>query len=1116
MAFFIPATSTFTAAQADRESLRYWQLMIDTDDDDSLDDVTSDLENNKLSGGCNANGFSQWRATLKNDAGTYSAGDLAGAICEVRAKVGAAEYITIFTGFVSAEGCKRVQDNKAHDVVVVEMEGRDKHIAMTRRVDPKVLVNYKICDTVSTSGSIMHELAGYMDVTAANMAVSTINYTKPYLPLYGRQTAWVEMRKMADQYLGVMYFRYDGDLLFASRFADSYVGPSSEFTFDLTNIIDLESIGAPIQSNKVSTEYLTYEALDADSIIYRNTDNWDKATQKCAISVAGHAYWPGPGATDIGILNYKDPDTGDRYPIAVTVSTPDLGAANAGTAIESTGGDLTLESFNGSTTSTNQRPDASEIILLNDSSVACTISKFEIYGTPLSVQSKRLVEDRESGLEEWEYIEKRIPGEYAVSDAQAHITTQWWKDFGGTQRTAYRGIVDWVPQIAKGALVTLNPPGEVSLACFVESFEHPAANGPLTKQVTTVRLVERFAFVPTGTARVWHDAYGRQAPVLIVVESSEAVRQGGMYRCNGADDDVEIQEAIDLVIARGSGRVELTEGKFYTTAAITGASNIILSGRGAGTIIEKNGNFYAVSCIGGSGTEKNNFEIRDLKLTRDSGDTNIIELLYLKYADAVILDKVTIEDSYGDGGLIEYCENVKLINCIVNGSEVNGVILKQVLQAAILSCVITACGGTGLQLITDDATNIIDRGDCEASVSAMISGETVPLTNSATWSRSDEQAYLGTYSWKMLSDDGGLAVVLLVDNENIADLHGAVPGKYYRLVCQVYCPGGVSDALNFQIQMGYYQEAAWHATAVNNVANIYDEWQEIQVAFQLPSNAVAFFIRLMMVASTTNDYIYIDEVYLYESDISGDSCSIVDTTVKDCLGDGINLISHQGKLVNNITTNNWRSGIKVMGSRNMLMSNLSYDNGQLIDRGNCESTTSAMIFGETVPTLSNALWARSDTQAYEGTYSWKFTKDVAAGTQAYVVLCDNENTNDMHGFIASKEYKFTVKIYIPLGTILGSEIELWIYDYDSVVGWLRTRQAAANTYDEWQEVTVTRTIRSVAIATTIYFAVAVTAEDAELFYVDNIRLQPLGIHNEHLQNFYDLGTRTQKSGNSWQ
>ena len=158
---------------------------------------------------------------------------------------------------------------------------------------------------------------------------------------------------------------------------------------------------------------------------------------------------------------------------------------------------------------------------------------------------------------------------------------------------------------------------------------------------------------------------------------------------------------------------------------------------------------------------------------------------------------------------------------------------------------------------------------------------------------------------------------------------------------------------------------------------------------------------------------------------------------------------------------------------------------ELIDRGNCEDLISPKIFGEFLIYSINATWARDNTQAYEGTYSYKFTKTVAYGTVARVELGDNANTDDMHGLITEKRYKLKMRVYIPSGGMLGSEININIYDY--VTGWEFVTQNLVDTYDQWQLVEVTKTIRVGATGILLRIAVTGYAELNEYFNVDKIQ-----------------------------
>ncbi|KKK99415.1 hypothetical protein LCGC14_2632980, partial [marine sediment metagenome] len=187
--------------------------------------------------------------------------------------------------------------------------------------------------------------------------------------------------------------------------------------------------------------------------------------------------------------------------------------------------------------------------------------------------------------------------------------------------------------------------------------------------------------------------------------------------------------------------------------------------------------------------------------------------------------------------------------------------------------------------------------------------------------------------------------------------------------------------------------------------------------------------------------------------------------------------------------------------------------GNLIDRGDCENTVSPMIFDETVPGLANCTWARDSAQAYGGTYSFKFTKTSAAGAgNALVNLCDDIATNNMQGLLAGKEYNFSLRIWIPSGGALGSEITIWWVYYDG--SWNYVFQTAANTYDQWQ--LVTKTVTLPADVTGVYFYIQFDTNAAlnEYFHVDEVSI-PDQLKIENLEK-YDERDRDETTWNAGQ
>ena len=160
---------------------------------------------------------------------------------------------------------------------------------------------------------------------------------------------------------------------------------------------------------------------------------------------------------------------------------------------------------------------------------------------------------------------------------------------------------------------------------------------------------------------------------------------------------------------------------------------------------------------------------------------------------------------------------------------------------------------------------------------------------------------------------------------------------------------------------------------------------------------------------------------------------------------------------------------------------------ELIDRGDCENATPPMIFDETVPVLTSTTFERDIAEKHAGTYSYKVTKTVASGTAAYVTLCDNELTSDMHGLVAGHTYTLSAWVKVPIASgIALNEIMMRIEDYDG--DWSVSYSGNLTAFDTWQRLTVTRTIRSGATGTSILFHIMSTAALNEYFYVDDIEL----------------------------
>jgi hypothetical protein len=191
---------------------------------------------------------------------------------------------------------------------------------------------------------------------------------------------------------------------------------------------------------------------------------------------------------------------------------------------------------------------------------------------------------------------------------------------------------------------------------------------------------------------------------------------------------------------------------------------------------------------------------------------------------------------------------------------------------------------------------------------------------------------------------------------------------------------------------------------------------------------------------------------------------------------------------------------------NTMCFNNGDDRGELIDRGDCQSTTPPMLFGETVPVNVNGTQEQStEITGYDGrAYVWKYII-TTTGTLAQIRLNDNITAGDMHGLIAGLTYIFKVWVYIPsVGGPLASETRLVLFG--DVSG---TTSVYATTQDAWELITLTKTMGTDARCN-VQVSIDATAGSGEFCYVGDVSLTcpEQGIRNIYEHNYLDEGTGT--------
>ncbi len=516
---FIPVSGTYTAELVARTALTgaiWWR--IEVDDGAGYDDYTAYLSNNEVRiQGADGGRWKEPTAasvqfTLRNVPKILSEGDWRGYPVKVSAKVGASEYIQMFFGYVDPGGVTRTRGRLAEDLIQVNARDPAASRGVARKAQVQTLfTGLKICDTGTPANSIAHLLAAGLGHATGDCDFVTINKTKDYAFVDRDASYWRELQDLALQHGAYLGHRYDGKLRLITWTEAEWNTPTPEYTFDNTNVHGpLGSPGSTVVCNRVVTDFETYQVLTAGRI-WKSLQDYNETTKKNAIVIASGKYWP-EADDENAFARCQYERAGERFPIGVSIVTPTLGRPGSGSAIEYIGsGTLSIESFNGTAGTnpgkTQQHADSAELIL-KATGGSVTITKLVIRGTPIRVLSKVKVLSSTASLDEWEYIERTLPGKYATSASQSKVSCYRLVKYGEVARKRYENVpCDFTPHVQTGAIVTFNPTSDVNMTAVVESYRHES-KGPHSLTRTYLTLIEHVSYTESETGDTQTDNVG--------------------------------------------------------------------------------------------------------------------------------------------------------------------------------------------------------------------------------------------------------------------------------------------------------------------------------------------------------------------------------------------------------------------------------------------------------------------------------------------------------------------------------------------------------------------------------------------------------------------------------
>ena len=180
------------------------------------------------------------------------------------------------------------------------------------------------------------------------------------------------------------------------------------------------------------------------------------------------------------------------------------------------------------------------------------------------------------------------------------------------------------------------------------------------------------------------DVHSISRSVTFVVAASDApdiVKAQADYVCDGTDDHVEIQAALDALPSTG-GEIRFSEGTFHIEQSCgRNISNIKLRGAGRSTIFTTSTtNLVFFSFVGSEGNELEGIDISDLQIDgADIADAGVV----LEYVNHSVIHDVQSDNCYGEGGtgnwgagiVVNHCRHNILQNNKCRGNYWEGICL---------------------------------------------------------------------------------------------------------------------------------------------------------------------------------------------------------------------------------------------------------------------------------------------------------------------------------------------------------------------------------------------------------------------------------------------------------
>jgi len=163
----------------------------------------------------------------------------------------------------------------------------------------------------------------------------------------------------------------------------------------------------------------------------------------------------------------------------------------------------------------------------------------------------------------------------------------------------------------------------------------------------------------------------RTATVVVAASDASAKSKAQAdYVCDGTDDQVEIQAAIDT-----EKHVKLTEGTFVLSNRLQLDSDTLLEGSGFGTVLKMANNANAVSVINAVGV--NNVIVRSLKVDGNRANNTKGYGIRFDQSNNIVVEDCFVTSCYDTNILIGISSRAIVERCFTTDSRLNGISVEE-------------------------------------------------------------------------------------------------------------------------------------------------------------------------------------------------------------------------------------------------------------------------------------------------------------------------------------------------------------------------------------------------------------------------------------------------------